>query len=304
MRLALSMLLACGACRSCDGASSPVDSGTPDSATTSTGRTSTGTTGTATTTGNTTTDCALHEVEPNDAATQAQSLPLERWLCGSFLGGYDPEHATVEVAEGWLRVEVRAQADGSLADPRLWLQGPEGAVLWGFDGVDSTDPRLVFPATAGLWLVQVSDEYAGEGAAFTWRLMASVAKAPGSWDVEEVEGSDTHLQPGQVGFGHHDAPGDVDTWLVQAPEQRGELVLRVVAMAEGSPFDGCITAWGPAGDERGSRCHGEWTSDRDPVLVVSHDAGELLTAQVHPPPELEPSDQPGGDAWWYLFTAE
>lgn len=248
--------------------------------------------------------CDIPEEEPNDAVPNAYTLGLE--ACGVFDPPAEVDAWSFELTEdGWLDVAVNAQLIGSTADVRLLLDGPDGAALQRDDDPGTTDPRLVFPAAAGVWTARLVDEKLGGGERYDWILFADVGKEPVDWTSDEVEPNDLPVIAMPLGadnpvFGWIDA-FDADWYRAVVPGLPGDPVqvtVRVAAYAFGSPANTALTILDEDLDEVVVATHGLSAVDHDPIAVAVVAGGDTIYVSV-----VEEATQ-GGPNYWYVLTLE
>lgn len=133
--------------------------------------------------------CAVPEVEPNDLGGQASPLVFERTSCGVLdIDDRDVFSFIVEEA-GWVSVEVEG-ADGSPADVRVAIDGPDGLRIDKDDDTESTDVTVRFEAQPGAHVATVSEARNQGGPTHAYDLLVSEAKAPVEWTRREAEPND------------------------------------------------------------------------------------------------------------------
>jgi hypothetical protein len=255
--------------------------------------------------------CAQPELEPNGSVANAQTILLEKWVCGTFLDGIDLEHMLVEFeVESWVKVDVRAASHGSSADPTLEMRSEEGDIIRSFGRLGSTDPLVIFPLwEADDWIFKLWESFGGAGEDHTWDLMVSVTKQPTSWTRLESEepldegpsndslGAAEELTPGEVIFGRMGSPNDVDWFRFTPPEDKTDVSIHVAAYNFGSPLDARLARYTPDGTQVQVMTHGDMAADPDPVMRFSSDSDDEQFFILR-------SDSYEGLAYWYTVWIE
>ncbi len=240
--------------------------------------------------------CPVVEVEPNDAIGQAQELPLQTWACGEFDYILDGEwfivtptvsaEQTTEANTPWMTIQVEAASRGSSANPQILLSVGGESVLK-FGDYLTTDPRLVFPIpSVEPYAINLGESDLLYGEDYRWHLMASIDKAPVSWDHAEIEAGDdpdtpdvveaidndneATAQPFPLGerlYGAIEAPGDFDWYKVSVTDV-GEvlLVFDIDAYGFGSAADLTIWVYDTVGSEPDMKPYGRTNADLDSWL--------------------------------------
>jgi hypothetical protein len=207
--------------------------------------------------------CANMEQEPNGEVDEAQELPLEQWMCGYFgeLGDNDLFAFDIEEAS-WLRVWVRAQELGSLANPRAFLYDEDREFDASFeDSFLSADIDRTFKLDEGRELfLGILEQEVGSvqfGEEYEWRLRVSVVKAPVTWTSEEVEENDSRAEANPVVdgdrvFGRIEHGLRYDWFELEVTEDREDVSIETDSWSHGSPLNPEIMVEGPDGTEIGS----------------------------------------------------
>ena len=220
--------------------------------------------------------CDVPEEEPNDARSEAQELPPERWACGFISEQGDIESFnTVAIEDGWMTVWARGAAFGSTADLQVLLEDLDdndrkAGQSW-MPG--STDALLTVPVEAGTeWLVQVVDDQSTYSDSHEWQLIATIDKPPVEWDFAEDDEvsnnaiwSGLRLEDGDVVYGTLER-NDQDFWTFEVPEGRTVVYVRVHAWNFGSPADTRVTLYRPDETVERAKSTGETTYDKDPLI--------------------------------------
>lgn len=250
--------------------------------------------------------CTVPEVEPNDSYEVAQELPMEAWACGTLLEEGDVEFLHFENQDaGWLRVWARGADFGSNADLQLVMTDESleySAINLAKPG--STDPEMVVPVPAGLsWYVTVADQYFGYGEYHDWKLIASMTKVPLDWSVEESDDNNSLAKGQYIGSGDRvfariESSSDRDWYIVEIPDGKTLVSLRIEAWNFGSPLHAVLSLYGPGGaDVLKETDHGDHASDLDPSFETDvSEAGEYGI--------LVKSDEGSGSPlYWYVLEA-
>ncbi len=254
--------------------------------------------------------CDVPEVEPNNDPGSAVILPTERQACGDFEVDGDFDWWEFEVDDsGWLAIEVEA-GPGSVSDVNFVLLpiDVEGGNAWAAardDDEGTTDAHVLFPAPAGLYQANVTEQQLKSGERYRYEVLVSEAKAPVTWDLDEVEPNDIQadaniLTIGDRVLGGVDAPADFDWYQVAVPAGKKVVTIDVDAYTEGSIGDFTVVLWGPAGSDAPgcNQCTYEREAPglRDPLAEYDSAGDETLYIQV-----LE-SDSHFGPAAWYRLS--
>jgi len=256
--------------------------------------------------------CTAPEVEPNDTLNEPTTLPTDVTGCGVFDIEGDFDHWSFELQQdGWLALRVEATDDGSLANVAVIMSGTTTDVAAARDhNEDDEDVRMLIPALADTYVVNVREEEAKFGERYTYEILASVAKEPEFFDdegafidyVDELEpNNDPFTSPplrnGDAILGFSDEQFDVDYYSLAVPPGRHELRFEVQAYAKGSVGDFVLTLFDSDLVDIKSRANGEIGYEKDPVLVYNSDGDETLYLQIRD------QEGRGNEAMWYLLTA-
>lgn len=256
--------------------------------------------------------CPVPEAEPNDAFNDANVLPLEQWACGAFddPGDFDVWSFDLPVVS-WLGVTVKAESLGSYANAVLVLTAEDGSAADIRIGHETKDPRLLFPASAGGYLALLSESnIQGATDLYFYELLATQAKAPLGWSVEELEDNGTYTSAQFVS--HEDvlmagfeSSSDNDWFAIAVPSGKHTLRVDVDAFEYGSAADLGLFLYSsdleplPEGCAQTTGCgfyHGEQGWELDPVLEYSSTGDEEIYIRVD-----EAFDR-GGDPYWYILN--
>jgi hypothetical protein len=254
--------------------------------------------------------CAVPEIEANDDPASATELPTEQQGCGGFAEGGDFDWWAFAVDDsGWLAVELEA-GPGSISDVSLLvlpIETDEGNAWAAARANDqgATDAHLLFPAPAGTYTINVSEEQLKSGDRYLYELLVSEAKAPVTWNLDEVEPNDTQgtaqlLLDGDAVLARAGSPTDFDWYQVAVPAGKHVVTVDVDAYPEGSIGDFVFVLWGPGGTDApgcGNACEirREAPGLIDPRTEYDSSGDETLWIQV-----LENSGQFGPAAWYRL----
>lgn len=254
--------------------------------------------------------CELEESESNNTAETADGLPLEAEACGGFQAPNDPDLWTFEVVDStWLGVWLDARENGSLANPGLFLLGPDNLVIARDNGDETADVQLRFPAAVGTYTLTVREEgfQGDDDGRWFYDLEATVQKAPREWTSVEAEPNGTPAQATPIGvgavYGVIEDPDDQDVYALPIPFGRHTLRARIDAFAYGSPADTRLYLQDADGDSPGCgasnpNCRferGQIGFETDPWLEYSSEGDEVLQLRVI-------SDDGRGSAiHWYVL---
>ena len=251
--------------------------------------------------------CDQPEVEPNNSVGTANEISMESWSCGAITTSGDLDHFHFDVPEaGWLKVWVRGADFGSSSDLSLILQADEGEVSAQQSyQLGTTDPMLVVPIDApGGWTAQVSDQYGGYGEDFEWKMLATVAKAPVEWTVEEEEPFNSFdaaqaILAGDRVYGVVSSGTDRDWFKVTLPEGKSTISIDFDAWGYGSPLDAWVYLYDAEQTKKTSSDHGNSAQDMDPILeFTTSTAGDWYIL-------VKPDDgAAAGDLYWYVFQVD
>lgn len=204
--------------------------------------------------------CDFAEVEPNDQAAQAMSMPMEKWACGVMMPA-DPKHAPFGDVDyfafttpeaGWVEVSVEAARRGSSADMQAIVYDADDSITV-TDSYLSTDPLLRFPGSAAAdYTVILGETSLAFGEDYDWYLLTSMIKAPVEWTFNETEPNDSFSEgntfvPGDTVYGTIDHAGDFDWYHVVTPKEATTLVFTMNAFKAGSPVDGQVALYATDG---------------------------------------------------------
>ncbi len=204
--------------------------------------------------------CANMEEEPNDAVGDEQDLPLEQWMCGYFgqVGDNDGFIFDIERAS-WVRVRVRAEELGSLANPRAFIYDEDGEFEASFeDSYLSADIDKTFkldePRELAIGILEQEIGSVQHGEEYEWRLMVSIVKAPVIWNKEETEENDGRADANPVAdgdrvFGRVEHGARFDWFKLEVPDERTDVVIETDSWIHGSPLNPEIMIEGPDGEE-------------------------------------------------------
>jgi hypothetical protein len=266
--------------------------------------------------------CPQPEVEPNDGFDEAHPIALEREACGVFDPAGDRDYFTFALEhDAWLQVELFA-ADGSIADPSLFLTPEDGAWAAARSGdPESLDVTLRFPAPAGAYVATASEQSLLGSARHGYLLLASEAKPPVEWTRTEVEPNDNQLAAerlasGEAVFGGmsgNAALPDFDWYEIVVPAGKHTLAFEIVGHAEGSAADLTVQLWDAALGSLPPGCRPACPPDAqacvecafeggipgvelDPFGVYESEGNEIVWLQVFEAGNRE------GPAAWYVLT--
>lgn len=266
--------------------------------------------------------CAVPEVEPNDNLDAPNVLVLEKQACGQIGQPLDLDWWSFSLTEDhWVEIELEA-GNGSIADMSILLTA-EGET-WAAARADdpgSRDATLRFPAPAGTYVLNASDQNFDGGDRYDYDLLVSEAKPPVEWSDEEAEPNDDQAganvaTAGAAIWGVMDGNGilpDYDWFQVAVPTGKHTLSVDVVAYAEGSAADLTVYLYDAALDKLPAGCKDPCPQDSpacvecaitggvggealDPIGAYESEGGEIVYVQV-----LEATNREG-PAGWYVLT--
>jgi hypothetical protein len=218
--------------------------------------------------------CDREEIEPN-GLDAAEDLEMELWACGTFPVAFDQDAFRVRpVQSGWLKVQVEAALRGSPANPQINVTTESDSAVVG-DGYLTTDPFLVFPASADetYTLVLAETEFL-YGDDYDWYMLTSLTKEPVTWTMTEAEPNDgieeaQVLPPGEIVFGGIASSSDFDWYRITTPHEGEQtLTFDVTAFKEGSAADLRLVLYDADGETvLREDSDGEVAYDRDPYFT-------------------------------------
>ncbi len=301
-----SLLLGCSACISCQ-PTLPLDDNTDDTQEPSPENSDTG----EDTSADTAWDpppCPVMEVEPNGTYDDAQWVPMEQWVCGSFDSPTDLDVFDFDFPqEGWLKVWVRAQDLGSSADTLVSIKSGSQTALSTFY-LESTDPVMIVPVKEGGTIqAAIQEQYNGYGENQFWEALFSETKPPVEYNVLETSISNNAIYDGQTVedgdrvLGIIDSNFDRDWYLVELGEGVHTMTFSIEANALGSPLDAMLYLYPPETfddldtDYVKYRNHGLNPNSTDPYLTYTTSKAGVWGVQV------KPYNSSGSDFYWYLL---
>jgi hypothetical protein len=256
--------------------------------------------------------CPVPEIEPNNSFNEATALAMEHWGCGAY-----DEPGDFDVWEfdfsggGWLGVTVRAEALGSYADAVLVLTAPDGSAADVRAGHETKDPILLFPGVAGSYSALLSERnIQGDAEFYFYDILATLAKPPLSWSIDEQESNDSYttaqeIEDGDTLMAGFESSSDNDWYVIAVPAGKHTLRIDVDAFQHGSAGDLSLFLYDsnleplPEGCVLYGTCgfyHGEQGWERDPVMQYSSTGDEELYIRAD-----EAADR-GGLPFWYRLT--
>lgn len=231
--------------------------------------------------------CTLPEVEPNGSEAQAVTLPLETTGCGTFLGDLDIDYWLVDfTATGWLSISVDSRSIGSPADPGLLLTSESGAGVHVGDSVSGEDIHLVFPTEPDRYHAMLAEVQSGQGGeGHTYEIMASWAKAPVSYNLDEEEPNNQPveaqpLESGDLVLGWLEDAIDSDWYSVELPSGKQTLELDIDAWEFGSAGNFKILVYDEDDNSLGSWPSGEMGWEVDPKVTLTVAGNQTLRFRV------------------------
>lgn len=231
--------------------------------------------------------CAVPEIEPNGSEAQAQLLPLESQGCGSFVGDLDLDYWLIDFEQdGWLSVELEARSIGSLADPGLLLTSEGGMSAHVGDSTSGEDIRLIFPSGPERYHALVAELQAGQGGEnHDYEIMASWAKAPISWNRDEVEPNDVFgagqvVEDGDLLFGWLNSSIDSDWYQIELAAGKQTVILDLDAWEFGSAGDFKLILYNEAQESLGTWYSGEVGWELDPYVEITVPGNQILSLRV------------------------
>ncbi len=249
--------------------------------------------------------CDVPEVEPNNTGADATPLPMEQEGCGFFESVLDLDYwdFTLE-REGWLQVRVDARTLGSFAHPQLLVESEVSGESAAITYAGSEDALLLFPALPDDYTALLVDDGGQGGEEYFYEIVASQAKEPLYWSLDEVEDNDTiggaqELESGDELFGFIGDNRDQDWYRVDVPAGKHTLILDIDAWEHGSAARTKIVVY------RGDRADeaevierfvvGEEGWEPDPWGEVSSPGDETLWLQIQ-----DKHNQSGRTCWYRL----
>lgn len=241
--------------------------------------------------------CDHIEVEPNDTLDTTETISMEDWWCGTFLGSSalgDPEFLTFTPTEtGWLSVEVEAAARNSEADAQFMFYTEEDSILI-YDSVTTSDPRIVVPMNSIIqYNVAIAETGYLTGEAYTWAVLASATKPPVVWTFQETDSATStaannddkaRANPftlGETVYGTIEKTADKDWFHVVVPEGLQAVAFTVEAFGSGSPVDIELKIYDVATGAYKKGCyHGVVDYDLDPECELKVTAATEFHVQV------------------------
>lgn len=218
--------------------------------------------------------CDREEVEPN-GLDAAEPLEMELWACGTFPVAFDQDAFQVRpVQSGWMKIQVEAALRGSPANPQIDVAADGESALVG-DGYLTTDPYLVFPASADeTYTIVLAETEFLYGDDYDWYMLTSLTKEPVTWTMTEAEPNDEiaeaqTLPLGEVVYGGIASVTDFDWYKITTPyEGEQTLTFDVTAFKEGSAADLRLVLYDSDGETvLREDSDGEVAYDRDPYFT-------------------------------------
>ena len=247
--------------------------------------------------------CAVPEEEPNGSAMTANRLNLEEQGCGVFSEALDLDHWTFDFpSEGWVGILVDARRLASNADPGVLVTSDSGVSAQVGELAYGEDIHLVFPTSADryqLILAELQPDQGGED--HRYEVLATWAKAPVSWNLNEVEPNETLsgsqvLSPGDRVFGWLDSSLDSDWYQVTVPAGKQTLVLDLNAWEFGSAGDFKIAVYDEDEQSVGTWLVGELGYEYDPYVTLTSSGDETFYFRI-----AELRDR-SSMAYWYVLN--
>jgi len=255
--------------------------------------------------------CTNMEEEPNDAVGDEQALPLEQWMCGYFgqVGDNDGFAFDIDRAS-WVRVRVRAEALGSLANPRAFIYDEDGEFEASFeDSYLTSDIDTTFlldePRELAIGILEQEIGSLQFGEEYQWRLMVSVVKAPVTWNQEEIEENDSRADANPVAdgdrvFGRIEHGARYDWFELEVDDERTDVVIQTDSWMHGSPLSPEILIEGPDGEEVDRASEHDVPSNRDAKVSFTATEPGSYMIRVGSCCSGE-SARPGGLPNWYVL---
>jgi hypothetical protein len=205
--------------------------------------------------------CQQNEVEPNNSEGAAQLIVPESWMCGEI--GEDNDNDYFEFSyndSGWVGIDVVAAEIGSFADLSLSFYDEDNDyTAFSQMQMGSTDPMFLAPVPEGLdWYIKLNDQEGAWGEHNQWQMLIYAAKAPVTWDTEEIEPNNRidagqTVEIGQSLFGLMGGEtGDAtindtsDWYYINVPAGSvGRLVVSMDGWKFGSPMDTDLHLYSP-----------------------------------------------------------
>lgn len=249
--------------------------------------------------------CDNLEVEPNDSLDLSQAITMEEWWCGTFVGEGtlgDPEfmHFATQQA-GWVAVSAEAASRGSAADAQFLFYDDDGHSVFVYDGLATSDPKIVVPTEAvGDFGVVMAETGYLTGDTYSWALLASQVKPPVTWTFEESEDNDAAeranaFELGATVFAKMGDTADKDWFHISVPVGLQAVTFTVEAFGAGAPVDMQLRVY-EDGVVKKACYHGVVDYDLDPdcelKVTTSHEYDVLM----------EDEFDAGSSFNWYTVT--
>lgn len=248
--------------------------------------------------------CAWPEIEPNDTVLEPTMLGMEQHGCGTIDAAFDSDFWQFTLDDdSWLEIQAE-QGNGSIANMTFVLT-PVGDD-WSAtrtDDIESLDATLRFLAPAGDYRLQVTEQTFSGGERFGYEILATEAKEPLTWTVEEVEPNDTlatamPVLPGDEIYGltYVDTVvgGDFDWYVLTVPVGKHTVSVDIDAYEFGSSSDLTIRLYDASSEPLRSDINGTG-GNPDPVGSYESSGAEYVYIQVS---ELGNRESPAG---WYVL---
>lgn len=255
--------------------------------------------------------CAQPEVEPNNDAASANTIPLEVQGCGTFTSAPDADFWTFATTEdGWLAVDVDAYRLGSEAHLSMTLSSTSGVNVGVNHWQDLPEVHFKMPVGPDAFTTFIRQTVgdgggAGGGDSFFYEFMASSTKAPLSWDVDEAPNETAAAAqslsagltaPFEVSvFGTLSDARDQDWYAVDVPVGRYSVVFDVDAHEFGSAGDFSLQRVDAVGSVVQTVTSGQLGWEPDPYLERHLTEVETIRVRV-----IEEGRLTGAPAWYVL----